>query len=273
MSRAWICNVNLSFRYLIIVALAFYSSQASADEEAELAMKLANPVASLISLPFQYNYSTNHGIDDKGSRHLVNVQPVIPFSVSDDFNIISRTILPVISADNIPAGNSPSGIGDVLASFFLSPKQPTKGGLIWGVGPALNLPTASDEFLGSEKWSAGPTFIGLKQSGPWTFGLLAGHVWSYAGESDRADVDNTFLQPFASYVTASKTTFSFDAESNYDREDTGWTVPINLHVSQMLRVGGQIVQVGIGPRYWAETPNGGPEDWGARATFILLFPK
>ena len=171
------------------------------------------------------------------------------------------------------SGYSESGLGDILASQFFSPKEPTAGGLIWGVGPVELLPSASDETLGGEKWGLGPTFVGLKQSGPWTVGLLTNHIWSVGGEEDREDINSTFIQPFIAFVTSTKTTFALNTESTYDWQGESWSVPVNFYVSQLFRVGKMPLSVSAGVRYWADTPENGPEDWGGRLVLTFLFPK
>ena len=259
-----------------VLLAAFVPAQGfceDADQAAELAKKLANPIASLISVPLQFNYDENYGLSDDGEKFFINVQPVIPISLSEDWNLISRTILPLVHLSDIPPGNDESGLGDITQSLFFSPAQPTSRGIIWGAGPVLLLPTATDELLGSEKWGAGPTAVLLKQSGPWTVGFLGNHIWSFAGEDDRADISVSFLQPFVSYITKTHTTFSLNTESTYDWEAEQWSVPINFQVSQLLKIAGQPISLGAGVRYWAETPDAGPEDWGARLSLTFLFPK
>ena len=248
------------------------SAYAQSSSE-ELAKKLSNPIASLISIPFQYNYDQGYGSQD-GSHNLLNIQPVIPFSLNEDWNLISRTILPVTWQDDIagPSGEQ-FGLGDTTQSFFLSPAKPTENGIIWGVGPAFLLPTGTDELLGTGKWGAGPTGVALKQDGPWTFGILANHIWSFAGQSDRADVSSTFLQPFISYTTHEAWTFSLNTESTYDWENEEWSVPINFQVSKIVKFGEQPVSFGLGARYWAQSPENGPDGWGIRAVVTFLFPK
>ncbi len=242
-----------------------------ADGDAKLAQQLAKLLASLISVPLQYNYDDKFGVGDDGSKHLINVQPVIPFSNSDTYNVISRTILPVVAHSEGSRGADFGGLGDTLQSFFFSPKEPTTRGWILGSVPALLLPTATESDLGSEKWGLGPTGVALHQRGAWTFGGLANHIWSIAGDDARSDVNGTFMQPFMSYITATKTTITLKSESTYNWDDRYWSVPINLIVNQLFRIGTQPMQIGIGPRYWVESPSGGPEGWGGRAVVTLLF--
>ena len=247
---------------------------AAQDTSDDLAKKLVNPVADLVSVPLQGNYDHNIGPAKKGDRWTLNIQPVIPIGLNADWNLISRTILPVTSQNEIfPGAGSQDGIGDVLQSLFFSPKKPTAGGWIWGAGPAFLLPTGSDELLTADKWGVGPTGVALKQTGPWTYGMLANHIWSVAGKKDRADISSTFVQPFVSYITATKTTFTVNSESTYDWKNRQWSVPINLVVSQLLVVGHQPISIFAGARYWAETPQSGPHNWGLRVGITFLFPK
>jgi hypothetical protein len=249
------------------------AAAAAAADDANLAQQTLNPVASLISVPFQVNHDGDIGPAD-GKRRVVNVQPVAPFELNDEWNLISRTIVPVIDLDDVPAaGNDASGIGDVVQSFFFSPKQPTASGWIWGVGPVVSLPTADERALGSDKWSVGPTVVVLKQQHGWTYGILANHLISVGGDDDRADVEATFLQPFLSYTSGTLTSIGINTESTYDWDSETWAVPVNVTVTQLLRAGRQPLSLQVGARYWADGPAGGPDGWGYRAALTLLFPK
>jgi hypothetical protein len=258
----------------LLLIMILFSCNAFGQEEEDLAKKLANPVASLISVPIQANYDENFGLNEEGSVWRTNIQPVIPFTLDEDWNLISRTILPVIDQKDVPISDlGESGVGDIVQSLFFSPKKPTSNGVIWGVGPVFLLPTASDNALGNEKWGVGPTAVALKQNGPWTYGALANHVESFAGDSGRAHVSATFLQPFISYITKTKTTFGLNMESTYDWNSDQWSVPVNFIVQQLLKVGNLPFQIGGGVRYWADSPDNGPKGWGARLQLTFLFPK
>ena len=267
----------------LLAALAFASGQALAQEQqqpagqeaassdAELAHKLANPVSSLVSLPLQLNYDCCAGVDpDDDGAFLLNVQPVMPFTLNDRWNMIVRTILPVHYREGRSAIDGEGfGFGDVTQSFFFSP-QPVNG-LTWAVGPAFLWPTGSEGYE-SGKWGAGPTGLLLKQDGRITYGILANHIWSVAGAENRPDISNTFLQPFFNYVFPDSTGIQINTESTYDWEREQWTVPINAGVTHVYNISGQRVSLGAFGRVYAASPDNGP-DWGVRFVATFLFPK
>ena len=252
----------------------------AADDAQELVKKLSNPIASLISFPLQNNYDWGMGPDDDGTQYKLNIQPVIPIGLSANWNMISRTIVPVIVQNKVlptfPDGdNDQAGIGDTVQSLFFSPKKPTGGGLIWGIGPVFYLPTATDDLIGAQKWGIGPTVVALKQMHGWTVGFLANHIWSVAGDNDRDDVSATFIQPFVSFATPKATTFSLNTESTYDWVHDQWTVPVNIGVAQLFKpktFGLPFpIQLQVGLRHYFVKPLGGPEN-GVRFSITSLFP-
>lgn len=246
---------------LAIVALFAPSLGIAQDSADELAKKLANPVSSLISVPIQYNVDFDIG-SENGTKHYVNVQPVIPHSLNEHMNLITRVIVPVLHQDDV-FGDSGSqfGLGDINRSFFFSPKEPV-GGWIVAAGPVFLLPTATDELLGGEKWGAGPTVLALQQSKEgWTYGALVNHIWSFAGNDDRSEISNTFLQPFVSKTLPGGRTVTLNLESSYDWVGEHWNVPVNLGYSQVTQWSSRRLSWQVGVRYFVETPGQGP-DWG-----------
>ena len=258
----------------LVLAVLSMPAGAQEDKGAELAKKLANPVAALISVPLQYNYDEYGGANDGAAVSRLVIQPVIPFSLNEDWNLITRTLIPLVDQKDFPLNElNESGLGDITPSFFFSPKAPTAGGWIWGAGPVFLLPTATEDVLGTEKWGIGPTGVALKQTGPWTVGILAGHIWSVAGDDDRADVSTTTLQPFFSYTTKTHTTIGAYTESAYDWEGEQWGVPLIVQAGQLFKIGPQILQFAVAGKYWADAPDDGPDGWGLRVQLTLLYPK
>jgi len=245
--------------------------------DADLAQQLTNPVASLVSVPFQFNWDQPVGLDDD-TRLTLNFQPVVPFSVTSEWNLIVRWIMPYVGQPRLFEGALPtSGLSDIVTSLFFSPAQP--GALIWAVGPVFLLPTTSDPLLGSGKWGAGPTFVVLKQTGGWTYGALANHIWSVAGDDftggvPRSDVNSTFLQPFLSYTTSNAVTLTANAEAsaNWEAAADEWTVPVHLTASKLTRFGSLPMSVGGGVGIFVVAPDGNP-DWRLRFVATLLLPR
>lgn len=261
-------QAELSLALLFIGASVFTQAAQNANQDATLAKELQNPVADLITLPLEnrFDWGPNNKL-----QYTLNVQPVWPFELGPEWMLVSRTILPVVYKEaSETGGRDLCGISDVMQSFFLAPKEPLDGWIV-GAGPALRLPTASETALGSGRWGAGPTAVMLRQDNAWTYGALANHVWSFAGWGDEP-VNATFLQPFLAYTTETLTTFGLGSESTYDWTDSQWTVPLDVSVSQLVRIGGVPVDFAIGARPYLERPAGGP-NWGVKATLTFMFPK
>jgi len=259
----------LVFCIVFLIRGAFAFAQ---QDAAELAKKLSNPISSLISVPFQNN--TDYGIGPlKGSRNTMNIQPVIPLSVTSKLNLITRIIMPVITQYNISeAAGSQSGIGDFVLSGFVSPKE-SKNGITWGAGPVFLLPLGSNDFFTAHKFGIGPTAVGLKQSNGWTFGALVNQIWSVAGSSEYTKVNQMFLQPFLFYNWKSGAGLGTNMEYTQNWEAGTATIFINPLVNGITSIGKQKVQLGFGPRLNVAAPDGASCSMGWRAVIVFLFPK
>jgi hypothetical protein len=248
------------------------AAPAAGGESAELAKKLANPISDLVSVPFQFNWEQNVGPSEL-TRFTLNVQPVMPFEINADWNLITRVIMPLVSQPPLFSGSAATfGISDITTSFFLSPRKVSQFTI--GAGPVMVLPSTSEPTLGTGKWSLGPTVVALKQEGPYTYGVLWNQVWSFSGDPTRADVNQMFLQPFLSYQATHTITLTVQSEmtANWEADDEQWTVPINVIVSKLSSFGVFPASYQFGFGAFAAHPEVGPS-WKIRAAIVILLPR
>jgi hypothetical protein len=239
----------------------------------DLAAKLANPISDLVSVPLQFNWEQGVGPADR-TRFILNVQPVMPFALSSDWNLIVRAITPFVGQPELVDGGEPTfGIGDLTTSFFFSPVG--SSGFTWGIGPVFVLPSGSEPAIGTGRWSAGPTLVALQQTGAWTFGVLWNQAWSFAGDSDRSDVSQMFVQPFFAYQASKTLTLTLQSEStaNWEAADGGdtWTVPINFVAAKLSTFGSFPASYQLGGGVFVAQPDVGPS-WKIRAAIVILMP-
>jgi hypothetical protein len=250
--------------------------EAGEDEATELVRAAQNPVADLISFPLQNN--TNFQVGPNGStQNVLNIQPVVPFNLNEGWNLITRTIVPVINQPALyPGGDRECGLGDTNFTMFLSPVSSMgPGEILWGFGPSLEFPTATEDVLGTEKWSAGPSFVALTMKGPWVFGGLVRQIWSYAGDGDRASVNQMLLQPFINYNLPDNwyLTSSPIITANWQEDSSDqWTIPVGGGLGKLMFLGKLPVNVSCQAYYNVESPENGA-DWTLRLQVQFLFPK
>ena len=260
----------------VLAAALLTGMHAHAEMSAtELAKLAQNPVGNLISLPFQNNTNLNFG-PEKGTQNVLNIQPVIPISISDDWNIITRTIVPVISMPALgPDIGSTNGIGDTVLTTFLSPANP--GEWIWGAGPVFQLPTNSTAELGNKNWGLGASFVvlHLDKGSRWVYGVLANNIWSLTSNKQGGSYSSGLIQPFVNYnfeggfylTSAPILTVNWYADSGQQ-----WTVPIGGGVGKIFHLGKLPVNTQISAYYNVAKPDFGP-NWQIRAQVQLMFPK
>jgi hypothetical protein len=265
--------VGKLFIATVIAVVCFGLGTLCLAQDEDLAKKTQNPVADLISLPFQNNINFKVGPDEK-TQNILNIQPVWPVSLNNDWNLITRTIVPIISQPGVDALDidRENGLGDTTFTAFLSPKN--SGKLIWGAGPVILLPTATDDRLGSDKWGIGPSAVFLTMQGHWVIGSLFSNVWSFAGSGD--DNVNMFTwQYFINYnlpdgwylTTSPIITANWEADS-----DNTWTVPFGGGGGKIFRIGKQPMNAQVQALYNVEKPEFGA-DWTLRLQLQFLFPK
>ena len=244
------------------------ASPAAAQDADALAKQTQNPVASLISVPFQANWDFGLG-DRDATGTLLNIQPVIPFGVSRSTNLILRVIMPVLSQPG-PDNQRINGMSDIVLSAFFSPVK--IGKIIWGVGPVLLLPTATNSRLGAEKFGIGPTFVVLAQPGKFSVGMLYNQIFSTSGANDRSDVNQALFQPFVNYNMRGGLALGASMEASGNFEADTWTTPLIFSVSKVTLLGKRPVSLSAGAGPLIAGPNGAA-DWRFRFSMAFLFPR
>ena len=263
-------------RFACAIALVCLAGPARAELSTEELAKLAqNPVGNLISVPFQDNVNLNTG-PLKGTQNVLNIQPVIPVSVNEEWNVITRTIIPVISNPALAAGDERvNGVGDVQFTAFLSPAKP--GHFIWGAGPVVQMPTNSDSGLGNRNWGLGPSVVALHldHGNPWVYGALVNNIWSLSDSGTGGSYNNATIQPFINYNFAGGLylTSSPVITANWKAESSQrWTVPLGGGVGKIFHLGKLPVNTQLSAYYNVVTPDDGP-NWQIRAQVQFMFPK
>jgi hypothetical protein len=237
----------------------------------ELAKASQNPVANLNSVPVQFNFTTGGGLGAR-TQSLINVQPVLPLAINEKWNLVSRTVLPILSIP-LPGGERATGIGDIQEQIFLSPAN--AGKVVWGVGPVLSFPTATNRVLETGQFAAGPTFVVLTMPGSWVIGAVGNNVWRIGGSDSTTAISALFVQPFINYnlkrgwaiSTSPSITANWAAPSGQQ-----WTVPVGIGVSKITMVGKQPINLLV--QYYNNVVR--PDATGAymvRMAFILLYPR
>jgi hypothetical protein len=262
-----------TLRYLAAMLLVLIAHQSVwANETQELAQKSQNPVGNLISVPFEYNYDFEVG-PEEGDVQLLNIKPVYPMNLGE-YNLINRLTIPVShQEERFPGEGSKNGLGNITYQAFISPAQP--GSVIWGVGPAITVPSNTDGRFGGDKWSVGPAAVVLKKTGNWLVGTLITHSWSFAGDSDDNNVNLTSLQYFINYTLPSGWYFTSTPTNtaNWDESSSDrWKIPVGGGMGKLVRFGQLPIDARLQAFYNVEKPDGAA-DWSLQFQFKLLFPK
>jgi hypothetical protein len=260
-------GINYKFESGVSDAAGPTSSSGSAETSEDLAKQSQNPIADLVSLPFQSNTNFNQAPFGR-TQEVLDIQPVVPLHISSDWNMISRTIVPVISQPDPILDSNTNGIGDITQSLFLSPVH--SGALIWGAGPVFTIPSATDPILGTGKVLLGPTIVLLTTPGHWVIGVLANNQWSVGGNPLRPPVNEFLAQPFINYNMAHGwflTTSPIITANWLAAPGQQWVVPIGGGFGRVFKIGDQPVSASI-----AGNPSGAP-NWQLRAQLSLLFPE
>jgi hypothetical protein len=267
---------SLVAAFLIVIAMAGSAAaeEAPAPEHdlTSLAKTSQNPVGNLLSFPFQFNFNNGGGYGDE-TMFLLNFQPVLPFAISSEWNVISRTIVPFY---NFPGGSPAdriTGVGDIQQAFYLTPGNPGK--LIWGIGPVFSLPTATNDLVKTGSWAIGPGAVALTMAGPWVIGGLVNQYWNYSDHGGDPKTDLFVAQPFINYNFGKGWALSFAPliTANFDAADgQEWTIPLGMGITRTTRLNKR--PLNLTAQYYAnvERPDGAPGNQ-LRIAVILLYPK
>ncbi|HET9279932.1 MAG TPA: hypothetical protein VFN95_17175 [Flavitalea sp.] len=256
----------------IVFAVLVRAQEKPGASAQDLAVKLSNPIASLISVPLQSNIDYGMGTYH-GSKYTLNFQPVVPFQLSPSLNLITRYIIPIVDQHDITAeGSHQFGLSDATISAFFSPVG-SKSGITWGAGPAFLVPIGTNDFLTTGKWGIGPTALILRQAKGFTYGFLVNQLWSFAGDENRNEVNQMFLQPFFAYNWKSGAGITINSEMTFDWYSNSTTVFLNPIITGVTKLGKQAVSLGVGPRIPLAAPSSGKPAFGVRAVITFVFPQ
>jgi hypothetical protein len=263
---------NRTVKLLFILILVNLSiTDTKGQDEENLAEAAQNPVGDLISIPFQNNTSFGIGPSSR-TQNVLNIQPVYPIHINEKWNVITRTIIPIISQPDVSMeSGGTTGIGDISFTAFLSPKSPGK--VIWGAGMAISIPTAANNIPGFGKWAIGPSAVALTISGPWVAGAIISNVWSIGGDSNEPDVNFFLLQYFVNYnMEGGMYLVSAPIITNNWKVDDSLILPFGAGIGKIFRLGKLPINSNVQAYYNAVTPDGGPS-WSTRVQIQLMFPK
>jgi hypothetical protein len=246
------------------------SGELGDDAKVKIAKELSNPIASLVSVPFQYNYSRGIGANQAGTEQTLIFQPVIPFDLGGGDAFILRPIVANAREVNVN-GFSAYGVANVTIESFYAPN--TGSSWIWGVGPYAVSPSGNSGYFGSQQTGAGVTGVVLNRDGGWTYGLLAYQSWSVGGNPTFGTQNNLYGQPFIAYTNKDAWTFTVQTQAQYNYDSHRTNNPLYMGVSKLEVIDKLPISFSAGPTYYISNTPGGPSGWGGRATITFVFPK
>lgn len=244
-------------------------------DKVDIAKKLANPIANMISVPLQYQFSRGVGANQGGSEQTLLFQPVAPFDLGGGDVFIVRPIVAGAREINVQNGSGKSfsgyGVASVTLESFYAPN--TNSSWIWGIGPYAQSPSGNSGNFGSQQTGVGVTGVVLNRDGPWTYGLLGYQSWSAGGNPAFGTQNNLYGQPFLAYTTKDAWTYTANMEALYNYDARRTSNPLYLGASKLIVIDGVPFSFGAGPMYYMSNTPGGPSGWGARATATLVILK